>query len=646
MFDYGTTEVTVQAKDKLADLVMKRYREAVAWQSIELVGSKCLKTVLEECYQQANSILSPRDREVVEELGVDAYISLTAMKGGVIQAFLIESLVSADGLPWTIKPTPLPDLSERGQLEALNLVKQELFAGNGLEMDLITLLRNVKAQVRGKETQLAEEASRNMEKLMFDQLVEGSWRQAMSSFLYNFVFYPYGVLHGPIPTRKPRLSWSNDRIKVKNEMFYSWEAISPWDFWYSPDSRSTQDGTAVFIRKRMTRRHLLEMKEMKSYLKDQVEAVLVETETKDLYNFRWMSSNPDQPDRQMVYWANCTGTIDALVHYGLVSGRELAEYGLSGLEPGKYYDATITVIGGYTVQVFVAPDPTVNIRPVFTASFYRTRDRIANFGIGQRIRDVERAFLVALRYLIRNMAGASEPITEIDRARFSKFMTDEQLVQCSPGTVFIADNDPLGSQAPGLRYYTAPNALPALSQLMQYFMELSHIVTNVPASLHGTAEGTGANRTFRGMANLQSNAVKSLQAAVGNIDETVFLPMGELLYGYNMLYEDDESLKGDSKVQAQGVLGLLAREMERNNALELLQLIGSVGAQLGASVTPLVDWALQKTLLAMRVPSELAAKVSFAAAAGPNGPPTEGGTPPEAMTGAETAPVVSEEVPM
>jgi hypothetical protein len=136
------------------------------------------------------------------------------------------------------------------------------------------------------------------------------------------------------------------------------------------------------------------------------------------------------------------------------------------------------------------------------------------------------------------------------------------------------------------------------------------------------------------MANLQSNAVKSLQAAVGNIDETVFLPMGELLYGYNMLYEDDESIKGDSKVQAQGVMGLLAREMERNNALELLQLIGSVGAQLGDSVTPLVNWALQKTMLAMRVPLELASQIKF----GPSGPPQEGGMPPEAAGGAPESP--------
>jgi hypothetical protein len=225
------------------------------------------------------------------------------------------------------------------------------------------------------------------------------------------------------------------------------------------------------------------------------------------------------------------------------------------------------------------------------------------------------------------MANASEPIVEADLSRLSKHHQDEDLAQFSPGQVFLVNRDPLMSQDQALSFYTVPNAMPQFSQLLDHFMDMADKLTNIPAALHGTAVGSGANRTFRGMANLQSNALMSLQAAVGNIDETVFLPMGELLYGYNMLYEDDESLKGDSQVQAQGVQGLLAREMERNNALELLQLIGSVGAQLGDSVTPLVDWALQRALIAMRVPPEFASQVKFG---GLQPPPEAGGLPPEA----------------
>jgi hypothetical protein len=628
VFDYGVTKVPLKAKDKLADLVIKRYQEAAAWQSSERVGGKSLRTVLSDCYSQANNILPAEDREAAKALGVEGHVGLTAMKGGVVQAFLMESLVSADGLPWTIKPTPIPDLSKRGRLEVLRLVKEEWFNGLNPDVNILDLMRDIKQKFKLEEEKSAETAALRMEKLMYDQCAEGSWRQAMSGFLYHFVFYPFGVIQGPVPIRKPRLAWSGDSVRVKSEIFYKWESISPWDFWYSPDSRNTQEGTGIFVRKRMTRRQLLEMREMRSYLGDQVDKLLDDIETDEGFVFRWLSENPDQPDNRLSSWYNCVATVDSLTHYGLVSGDELAEYGLTGLEAKKFYDATITIIGGYTVQVFIAPDPTVNIRPVFTASFYRTRDRIPNFGIAQRLRDIERAYMTAMRYLIRNMANASEPRIEADYARLSKYNDEDALLRFDPGSVFFTENDPINAAIPAIRYGAVPSAVGDFARVMEYFMEMGHMITNIPAALHGTAVGTGANRTFRGMANLQANAVKSLEAAVGNIDETVFLPMGELLYGYNMLYEDDMSIKGDSKVMAQGVMGLLAREMERDNALELLQLIGSIGAQLGDSASPLVDWALQRALISMRVPADLASKVKFGV---PEGPPPQAEIPPEAL---------------
>jgi hypothetical protein len=624
MFEYGATEVTVKARDRLADLVIRRHREAVSWQASEHVGGKSLRTVLRECYEQANGMMSPEDFEIAEALGVNAYVGLTAMKGGVVQAFLMESLVAADGLPWSVKPTPVPELSGDARTEALNMVKAELLGAASYTGDILELMREIKERMLRKQSESAEQAALRMERLMYDQCAEGSWQSAMSGFLHDFVFYPFGVILGPVPTRRPRLAWTGNRVRPRMETFYRWESVSPWDFWYSPDSRSAQDGTCVFVRKRLTRRHLLEMREMKSYLGDQVDAVLREAESEEYYNFRWLSANPDQPDNRLSAWADCSETVDMLVHYGLVSGNELSEYGIGGLERGRFYEATISVVGGYTVQVFVAPDPSVDIRPVFTSSFYRTRDRIANFGISQRMRSVERAYMTAFRYMIRNMANASEPIVEADYPRISKHMADDDLMQFNPGSVYLTDGDPMSSQVPALRFYNIPNAVPQFANVLGYFMDLAHTVTNIPASLHGTAEGTGANRTFRGMANLQSNAVKSLQAAVANVDETVFGPMGELLFAYNMLYEDDPSIKGDSKVMAQGVQGLLAREMERNSALELLQLLGAIAAQLGPSASPLLDWSIRRVLVSMRVPPDIASQVKF----GQQAPALPGPAPP------------------
>jgi len=592
--------------DPIANITIERFNEAVRWQSQERVyGDLSLRQTLQNCYDQFNGHLSPEDQQIVDELGVDAYVNLTSMKACTVQSFLTETLVQPNTLPWAIEATPLPELSIRGEDEAVQKVLQELYNGqfNGDVMELITA---VKTQTLRKEHELAITAAEHMEKLIIDQCLQGGWNTAMKEFLTDFTVYPFAVLHGPIPVRRPQLQWGTNNIRVRSENFYEFKTVSPWDFWYSPDSPDTQRGTGIFLRQRWTRQNLLQAAEMKSYIKANVVKVLEGTETIKDYNFRWMSGNPDQLDNKLIAWSNGSTTIDALVHYGFFSGKELSDYGITGLDLKHYYNATVTVIDGVTIQVIVHDNPNLNIRPVFTASFYKQRDRIASCGIAQRVRDVERCFITALRYLMSNAAGASGPITEADYTRFSKYMGDEDIGRLIPNTVYPVDSE-IGTNNPAFRFYTIPSAIPHYMQLLQYFMDLADRVTNIPAALHGTAQGSGANRTFRGAAMLQGNAVKAISASVSNIDDTVFGPLGQLIYSYNMLYERDDSIKGDCKILAQGSAGLLQRELDRQNSYEILQMVSSAGQQLMAMPTgqAIMMWALNNVLGNMGVPKEL-----------------------------------------
>lgn len=604
MFEWGTTQnLSKDAYDSIAQNTLQRFREATIWQGSERVGDKTLRRVLQECHDQLHGIPSPMDRERSDALGVHSTVNLTAMKVGIVQSFLSESLLQPDLLPWSIRPTPVPSLSERGRRTALDAVKVKIFEEN-FSGDLVELARKIKYMVMEQEKKQAEEAARMMETLISDQCAEGGWRTALNAFLLDFANYPFAVLHGPVPVIRPRLVWSGDDLRVKRETFYEFRAISPFDFWYSPDSRNTQDGTSIFIRQRFTRQQLIDMSRAPSYNREAILALLDETEKDDQYNLKWMSENPDQPDDQLVMWTNCSATIDALLAYGRYSGRELQAYGYSGLNDSEYYDATVTVIGGRAVQVYVQRNPHVNIRPVYTASFYKISDRIPGHGIAQRIRDVDRAYQTVFQYMIRNAANVSEPITEADYTRLSKYMVDDDLTSLIPGGFYLADND-IATNNPALRFYSIPSVMPQYGQLLDQLMELAHYVTNIPAALHGTAVGTGVNRTFRGAAMLQGNAVKAITSAVGNIDETVLGPLGTLLFNYNMLYEDIDMVRGDSQIVAQGVQGLLQKELDRGKSMEVIQLVGAAGAQMGEIAPKLFAWAMQNVLKTMDVPEEL-----------------------------------------
>ena len=604
IYDYASEiEVPNDARDKLATVVARRFNDAVRWQSQERVGGVPLRMVLRQCYDQYHGILSPTEQKIIDDIGVDAHVNLSAMKAGVVQSYLAESLIQAGQLPWTIQPTPVPDLSDSGELMVAQSVQQSV--EQGFRGDLRSLVYSLKSEAARKELEHAQDIADNMMKLITDQCAEGGWNRAMFGFINNFCVYPYAVLAGPIPTRRVRMQWSGETLRPKYETFYEFKSISPWDFWWSPDSPDTQRGAGIFIRQRWTRQQLLDAAKMTSYIGENIIKVLDDANRND-FRYHWISNNPEQTDSQVLSWRDNDTTIDILIHWGYFSGRELSKYGVPGLEDNEFYNAMVTMCGRHIIQVLVEKNPTLNRRPVFTASFYTTQDRIPGESIPQRLRDVERCYETCLRYLISNAYYGSAPITEADYARVSKYMSDEDIGRIIPGSMYFSDPE-LGNATPAFKYYSLPNNMAAFQNALIYFMDLADRVTNIPAALHGTAQGSGANRTFRGAAMLQSNAVKAIQSAVFNIDEFVYKPLGELLYNYNMVYSKDQTVKGDCKIMARGVTALLQKETDRQNSYEILQMVASAGQQLAAlpNGAKIVQWALKNVFENMGVPKEL-----------------------------------------
>lgn len=607
MYDYARiVDIPDKARDPIAKMTLQRFNEAVDWQSKEDVGGKSLKEVLGECYEQANGILSCKDKEIADEIGVDSYVNITAMKCDIVTSYLKDALLPNDSLPFTLKPTPIPNLSDDGRLEALEMLKEQVF-GLNFDGDLRTLANQIAQTVFSNEQRIASERATAMEQLIFDQCSEGGLNNALTAFARDLTRYPFAVLQGPIPIRRPRMVWNGDTVSIKYETFYGFNHVSPWDFWYAPDCTNTQDGTGVFIRQRWTRQNLIAASKMRSYIQENVLDVLEEISKNKSYLFNWLSSNPEQPDDRLSLWANCSATVDVLVHYGTFPGRMLSEYGVRNLDDSEWYNATISVIQDKVIQVAIAPNPQLDIRPVFTASFYPGTGRIPGFGIAQRVRDVERCFLAALRLLMSNAANASGPIVELDYKRVAEYMTDEDISRVYPNSVYPVTSEITGANTPALRFNSIPSNMAGYMQLLNYFMDLADKVTNVPAALHGIAQGTGVNRTFRGAAMLQGNAIKAITDAVKNVDEGVFVPLGQLIYYYNMKFEDDPRIMGDCQIVAQGAAGLEQREIERQASQELLQLVAAGQAQLQnwPRGELILDFALETLLGRSGVPQDI-----------------------------------------
>ena len=595
MREVSIEELPKKAVDPLAAEVLRRFNGAIGWQSAELVNGKPLRTVLEQCWMQQNGIMAADAKERAEELGTNVYVNLTALKADVANAYLNDALTSSgnSSLPWVIQPTPRPDISPVAQDEVFirirSMIEQQAF--NEDPAALVAAIRQAKREMFEQESDKAQKSADAMTKLMEDQCAEGGFDRALTDFLQYFPIYPFAVFAGPYVTRAPKLVWGRNKPRISDEVYATFRAISPFDFVYSPDSPDTQRGTCIFTRTLWTRRELLNAAKMPGYIHDSVLKVLDDADKSNVdFNLSWLSRSPDDARRNMALWASDVQPIEVLTHYGFFSGRELMKYNFFDLEDTEYYNAQLSLVNGRVIEVKVFSDPKMSTRPVYTASFYKTGgDRIAGDSIAQRMRDVERAYIACLMYLMRNAANASAPLCEADYKRIQRYLGENELGQLVPGSMY-----------------------PAYAQLLEMFMQLADRVTNIPAALHGEAVGSGAMRTFRGMSMLQGNAVKALHAAVENIANGVFRPFGELLYNTNMLYSHDVDVKGDSQIITKGADGLLQKEMERQSAMEILQVVGSAASGLGQMVNlaPVVEWSLMKLLGSMGVPDNILGQVN------------------------------------
>ena len=183
----------------------------------------------------------------------------------------------------------------------------------------------------------------------------------------------------------------------------------------------------------------------------------------------------------------------------------------------------------------------------------------------------------------------------------------------------------LGDYTPAIKFHTIPAHMGELMRLLQFFSDLADRVTQIPAAMHGEPVGTGANRTFRGVAMLQGNALKTMATAVMNIDTGVHAPLGEILYRYNMIYEESDAIKGDAKVVAKGASTMLEKEVRRQDISEALALVG----QTGVGTPEMVGWLVGQLLDDLDIPDRILRGLLQ--------PDTMGASPHQAMGGEQEA---------
>jgi hypothetical protein len=102
------------------------------------------------------------------------------------------------------------------------------------------------------------------------------------------------------------------------------------------------------------------------------------------------------------------------------------------------------------------------------------------------------------------------------------------------------------------------------------FSRIADEVSAVPAYTYGDTDIGGAGKTASGLSMLISQASKGIKHVIAGLDQHIIEPAVWMVFAYNMLYNPDETIKGDIEIKARGAVSLIAKEQQQVRRNEFL----------------------------------------------------------------------------
>lgn len=517
------------------------------------------------------------------------FYKLTGTKTNAASAWIREILMPPGERAWGLEPTTLPDLPpemdqqvRESVFQSILQVQQEMQQELSLEEAPKILERAHDAALHAVQEFAKKRAGRMSDKLN-DIMQEGGWSKAFSEFIEHFCTYPSAILKGPIPIRKKSLNWGEDnKPLIESKEGFGFYVVNPFDAYPAPQSDTPNDGSFI-ERIRLTRAELYGYIGVRGYSSSAIRQVLQNHSYGTLNH--WLESEGERRrlENSTDVWKTPSQYIDAIHYWGSVQGRMLKEWASRDEDnqdyfeiddDDRYYEIDAVLIGGDVIRAEVNSDP-LGRRPYQMASFRPIPGSFWGLAIPELMLDTQAMCNACARSIEDNLAISSMPQVAINTDAVG---AGEDLSAQVPGKVWTyRTRDDSGAEIPGdfIRWFSPPTNTAELLKVMEEFERRADDETGIPRYSYGNQNTYGAASTASGLEMLMTQAAKGIRRAVGIIDENVIQPVIEQLFTQVMLYDDDETIKGDCKVVPRGTAALLIKSQIQQSRISFLQTIAN-----------------------------------------------------------------------
>jgi hypothetical protein len=554
-----------------------------AWEAARTQKQTLVKDRLLSAKRMRRGEYSPEKlREIREKTGgSEEYGRVVSNKCRIAQAWLQDVYLGQAELAWVLDATPVPELTPDDTEEVATQMQSELLQAIGLygkapPADIVNARRNeLTDAIRMRIREEAKLTVERMQDYMADQLIEAGWREQWAEFLNDFVTFPAAHFKGPIYQKRVKLKWKTEGgswVPVPvTEIVPVFYRVDPFRAYPSPGATSPQDNFWI-EHITLERGELYDLIGVEGYNEEEIRLVLEKANGASLVDWLGLTDvTAEESARGDIHrYLTPQNEIDALEFYGPIPGRDLLAWGVPKSkipDPDKDYEVTAWLIDRHVIKVHLNPNP-LGLRPIYKVSWEEVPGEYWGQGLPDGLKDIDGISNACIRALVNNVAMASGPQVGVD---VSRLPAGEHIQALTPWRIWQIEADEFSSGGAPLTFFqpqmNAAEIIGVLEKIYQYADDWSLI----PRYMGGSDSiSGGVGRTASGMSMLFNAANKGLKGVVSNIDLRVLTPMLQALYTDNMIFDEDQTIKGDAQVVAKGAVALMQIEtlqLRRNEFL-------------------------------------------------------------------------------
>lgn len=523
--------------------------------------------------------------------GSQIYFNITRTIVDNSIAWLSEVIYRGGSSPWSVKPTPSPEVSPE--------IAQRVAEQVALTSPMPQSPQEAQALIGDRWDEIAEALRDEAQKcadrlstLLQDQQAEGGFHEALSECLRDLCVYPACFLKGPFLAQKDEVLWEAGDSSVRPRAYLRWARVSPWNVFPAPNARSTDDGY-LFEREIIAKHEIARFREVPGWNADAIDRALKQAPTGSPTSFAIVG----ETERQTLSGLDmgqgggyAADTVELWRFYGRVSGELLTQWGATVEDAGAYYAAEVVLIGETVVRAVLNSDP-LGRCGIHSVSAFPDPDSIWGRSFPHVIQHEQRAINALARALVNNSVLSSCVLRAIDLDAVDKADIPSLTKPLQPGdtTTFRGNSSNSSSRNP-VTFHQPQINTQGIRDTLEYLVQAAHSLANIPKFASGDGDIQGAGQTATGLRMLKDASFKTIRSLISRIEQKLIMPTVEYQHAYTRRYLPDPAIEGDFTILTSGLTEKLLKEESLQGRKEFLSLANNptdaqiIGAKQRAAV--------------------------------------------------------------